>query len=203
MSPSKSALGDGLSADELLARIDERIEILKPLVEELNRLEAARVVLAPDAAASKPRRAAAPRSPAGRRRAPRGANRAAILALARTSPGITVAQLAETTGIAKPTVHSTVYALTRAGELARDGDGVKVAGEPMTTSAPARLAASARRGTPKRSPKRGPTGRRRRARVSAARAGATRRSAAMSPDPGANEATDERRSAGGDGGAAA
>jgi len=42
-------------------------------------------------------------------------------------PGATTAQIAEATGIAKRTLHSTIYHLKKRGELVSDGDGVRLA----------------------------------------------------------------------------
>ena len=140
-----------LSLDQLLAHIDRRLTALRPLVREFEQLESARVALVADYGTGTERasRSASPAAaPSARgRRAPRGANRAAILRIAGEQPGITVAEIAQATGIGKPTVHSTVYALTRRGELQRAADGVKLAGssEPAARAAPARRPAARRR----------------------------------------------------------
>lgn len=160
--------GAGLSLAQLIAQIDTRLEALRPLVREFEQLESARAVLVGDHGGGAGRARRSPRppaaSPARGRRAPRGANRAAILRLAGERPGITVAEIAQVAGIGKPTVHSTVYALTRRGELERAGDGVKLVGG---SSEPA--ARAARRAAPAR---------RHAARRRAARARAARRTAA-------------------------
>ncbi|WP_041730058.1 helix-turn-helix domain-containing protein [Conexibacter woesei] len=143
----------GLSLDQLIEQIDTRLEALRPFVAEFEQLEAARAVLVADHGAGARRlRARASRGTAAQprraRRAPRGANRAAILHLAAERPGITVAEIAQETGIGKPTVHSTVYALKRRGELENAGDGVKLAGgtrrESASRATPARRAAAGR-----------------------------------------------------------
>jgi hypothetical protein len=177
----------GLSLDQLIRQIDNRLAALRPLVREFEQLEAARAALVADygaATAGGASRRARPASalPSHRRRAPRGANRAAILSLAGERPGITVAEIAQTTGIGKPTVHSTVYALTRRGELARAGDGVKLAG----SSEPA--PGAARRAPPERRPatRRRPARKAGRARAVARKAAARRRaSARRTPEPSA------------------
>jgi DNA-binding transcriptional ArsR family regulator len=118
--------------------IEKRLQELRPLIEEKERLEAVLAALtngsaAPPAAA--PARAATPR-PAGRapyaagrgRRAPRGANREAILSVVRERPGVSAAEVAEITRIAKPTVHTTISQLKRKGILEPEGSGgVKLA----------------------------------------------------------------------------
>lgn len=146
--------GESISREQLLAQIDTRLEVLRPLVDEYEQLSRARAVLGEDAAGSAARGGVAGRGSArparGNRRAPRGANREAILRLAGERPGITVAEIASETGIGKPTVHSTVYALTRRGELQRAGDGVELAGSQAPAPRPARRSASSRRASARR-----------------------------------------------------
>lgn len=123
--------------------IEKRLRELKPLIEEKEQLEAVLAALtngsaasptvaaAPRARAATPRSAAAGRAPyAGgkSRRAPRGANREAILAVVRERPGISAAEVASVTRIAKPTVHTTISQLKRKGILEPEGSGgVKLA----------------------------------------------------------------------------
>lgn len=143
--------------DPLLPRLKKEIEArlaeLRPLVAEVEQLEAAKMALL-DGSASAPGptlaptsrrrsardsrspRAAAPR-PTGETqesgRAPRGANREAILALVEERPGVSVAEIASVTKIAKPTVATTVSKLKRDGVLADEAGGVKLASrEPVT-----------------------------------------------------------------------
>ena len=62
------------------------------------------------------------------RRAPRGANREAILSVVRERPGVSAAEVASITRIAKPTVHTTISQLKRKGILEPEGSGgVKLA----------------------------------------------------------------------------
>ncbi len=62
------------------------------------------------------------------RHAPRGANREAILKLVGERPGISAAEVAEITNIAKPTVRTTISQLKRKGILEPGGaNGVKLA----------------------------------------------------------------------------
>lgn len=118
--------------------IEKRLQELRPLIEEKERLEAVLAALTNGSAstpAAPPARAAAPRTvgrapyAAGRgRRAPRGANREAILSVVRERPGVSAAEVAEITKIAKPTVHTTISQLKRKGILEPEGSGgVKLA----------------------------------------------------------------------------
>lgn len=117
--------------------IERRLAELRPLIEEKERLEAVLAALTGERVGdggARPRtRAAAgrPRAPyaGGRaRRAPRGANREAILRVVAERPGITAAEVAEITEIAKPTVHTTISQLKRKGILVPEGtNGVKLA----------------------------------------------------------------------------
>jgi DNA-binding transcriptional ArsR family regulator len=122
--------------------IEKRLQELRPLIEEKDQLEAVLSALSGDyvpangggSAPARPRARAA--APAGRapyaggrsRRAPRGANREAILKLVGERPGISAAEVAEITNIAKPTVHTTISQLKRKGILEPEGaNGVKLA----------------------------------------------------------------------------
>jgi DNA-binding transcriptional ArsR family regulator len=125
--------------------IERRLQELRPLLAEKEQLEAVLAALtnghAPSGGASsgrgRARPAAAPvASDAGRapyaggrrRRAPRGANREAILKVVQERPGVSAAEVAEVTKIAKPTVHTTISQLKRKGILAPEGaNGVKLA----------------------------------------------------------------------------
>lgn len=166
----------------IVADIDARLAELAPLIEEHAKLAAARAELTGNGAApARPARRTADRTaratrPAAGRRAPRGANRAAILAYVAENPSATVAQISDATGIAKPTLHATVYGLKRTGDLVSSGRGVKT----PQVDAPARARARARsRGR------------------AARRAAAKRRAASRSPTtPAAPDASDARAPAG-------
>jgi hypothetical protein len=83
--------------------------------------------------------------PAGDERAPRGANQTAILAIVDERPGVSVAEIASVTKIAKPTVATTVSKLKREGVLADEAGGVKLASrQPLTLSKAATPAAAER-----------------------------------------------------------
>jgi len=118
--------------------IEKRLQELRPLIEEKERLEAVLAALTNGSAAAPaaPRVRATPTRSAARapyaagkgRRAPRGANREAILTVVRERPGVSAAEVAEITRIAKPTVHTTISQLKRKGILEPEGSGgVKLA----------------------------------------------------------------------------
>jgi DNA-binding transcriptional ArsR family regulator len=126
--------------------IEKRLAELRPLIAEKEQLEAVLAALkngtaaaggggavaaAPRAPRTTTTRAAAGRAPyAGgkSRRAPRGANREAILSVVRERPGVSAAEVAAITRIAKPTVHTTISQLKRKGILESEGSGgVKLA----------------------------------------------------------------------------
>jgi len=139
--------------------IHARLAELRPLVAEAAQLEAAkRALLDKHAASAPPARPTAPpprstaaRAPRARAeaadngaersaaesggRAPRGANQEAILALVEERPGVSVAEIASVTKIAKPTVASTVSKLKREGVLADEAGGVKLASRRPVTLA--------------------------------------------------------------------
>jgi DNA-binding transcriptional ArsR family regulator len=120
--------------------IEQRLAELRPLIQEKEQLEAVLAALAADlngngSTAAAPRRARssaavsrAPYAGGRQRRAPRGANREAILKIVAERPGVSAAEVAEITNIAKPTVHTTISQLKRKGILEPEGaNGVKLA----------------------------------------------------------------------------
>jgi predicted HTH transcriptional regulator len=117
--------------------IEQRLQELRPLLQEKEQLEAVLAALtnghhAAPTERSRARAAVAPaaRAPyAGgkRRRAPRGANREAILKVVQERPGVSAAEVAAVTKIAKPTVHTTISQLKRKGILEAEGaNGVRL-----------------------------------------------------------------------------
>ncbi|HYV17132.1 MAG TPA: winged helix-turn-helix domain-containing protein [Conexibacter sp.] len=145
----------------LKREIDARIEELRPLVAEAAQLEAARDALLEEIAAPRrrpdtvpsrilprPATSMAPVSEAPAR--PRAAEdddgasrspiRDAILALVEERPGVSVAEIASVTKIAKPTVATTVSKLKRDGVLADEMGGVKLASRKPITLAEAAAA---------------------------------------------------------------
>jgi len=122
--------------------IEKRLAELRPLIEEKEQLEAVLAALTNGVtgvsagAAPAPRARAATTAPASRapyaagkgKRAPRGANREAILSVVRERPGVSASEVAAITRIAKPTVHTTISQLKRKGILEPEGSGgVKLA----------------------------------------------------------------------------
>ncbi len=116
--------------------IDARLRELNPLVSEYDRLTEARESLSDGAPAPERRarstsrtasRRAGARQPRGGRaagkgggkRAPRGENRAKLLAVVEERPGVSVGEVAQATGIKKPIVYSTMYKLVETGEVAK------------------------------------------------------------------------------------
>lgn len=139
-SDSGRIASDGLSLMDVIVQVDARLEELRPLVREFEQLVIARAALAAGAGELPRRTAARPRVSRAAtrrgRRAPRGANRDAILVVVGRRAGITVAEIATLTGIARPTVHSTVYALRARGILATEGTGVRIPGANASTTSP-------------------------------------------------------------------
>jgi DNA-binding transcriptional ArsR family regulator len=126
--------------EQIQRDIEQRLAELRPLIQEKEQLEAVLAALSGDfngngSSRVAPRRAArasagarAPYAGGKPRRAPRGANREAILAVVAERPGVSAAEVAEITNIAKPTVHTTISQLKRKGILEPEGtNGVKLA----------------------------------------------------------------------------
>jgi hypothetical protein len=111
--------------DRIKQQINTRLEELRPLVDEQHRLEAALQALgnaAPRAPAAKPRAPASARTPKvkpakTRKRAPRGANREAVLSAVRDRPGATSAELAHVSGVERNTLYALLARLVKEGEL--------------------------------------------------------------------------------------
>src|SRR4051812_46017841 len=124
---------------EVQGEIRERLRALHPAVAEYERLEAGLAALdgvrAPASrvtGATPPRAASAPApesSAASRRtssrrrsatRAPRGANRAAVLRALGERPGVGVSELAAATGVKKPVLHGLLARLVEQGEVVKE-----------------------------------------------------------------------------------
>ena len=111
--------------DELATRLTE----LRPLVDEHERLEAALRALSDAKAPVRTPRAAQSAGPDGsgaaratapapaRKRAPRGANRAAVLRAAEQRPGASGAELAVASGVERNTLYALLARLVNDGEL--------------------------------------------------------------------------------------
>jgi hypothetical protein len=104
----------------ILREVRARLKESRAAVDEYERLQAALRAL-DEGAAETPARARAPRrtSAPTRQRARRGANRERALRVVGDRPGLTVAELAAATGIAKNTVYSLTRVLTQQGEIER------------------------------------------------------------------------------------
>lgn len=122
--------------DETVRQIRARLEELLPVVAEYERLQAAYAALdgAGARASEQPSVGAGararPQKRAGRRRAgsgsrragsraKRGQNKAAVFGVIAERPGVTVAEIAQVTKIAKPLVHNSTRAGVDRGELER------------------------------------------------------------------------------------
>ena len=112
---------------DLRARLRRRMDELRPLVDEFHQLERAAAALGVSAPGDgepaprpAPKRKGKPKAKAkggAGKRAPRGANRAAVLAVVGERPGVSVGEIASVTGIAKAQVYSITRAALAAGDL--------------------------------------------------------------------------------------
>jgi CRP-like cAMP-binding protein len=113
--------------DEKLKEIDARLKELKPLVDEYNRLDAARSALSgvdkPAAATVTRRRRSA--SSNGRRGRPRGSGTRAAqaLQLVEQNPGITIPDLAAAMGIKQNYLYRVMPGLAEEGKVTKSGRG--------------------------------------------------------------------------------
>jgi len=122
--------------EEKRKEIQQRLDELKPLVDEFRRLEAAERALAgvtddggaPAAApARRARRASAPNGGGGggRRGRPKGSGTRAVqaLELVRARPGITIPELAEAMGIKQNYLYRVMPTLAEEGQIVKSGRG--------------------------------------------------------------------------------
>jgi hypothetical protein len=113
--------------DEKLKEIDARLKELKPLVDEYNRLDAARRALSgvdkPAAATTTRRRRSS--SSNGRRGRPRGSGTRAAqaLQLVEQNPGITIPDLATAMGIKQNYLYRVMPGLAEEGKVTKSGRG--------------------------------------------------------------------------------
>jgi hypothetical protein len=117
--------------ERIQAEIRERLDASREAVREYERLRAALEALdgaarpasrgdrsqATPVARSRARRRA--KSGGARKRAPRGANREAVLQVVGERPGITTSELAAASGVAKPTLYALLSSLTKQDVLQR------------------------------------------------------------------------------------
>ena len=117
--------------DQIRSEMSTRLAELRPLVDEHTRLEMALQALdarrAPvpaspaRAPAARSRSRAPQKTPAtARKRAPRGANRLAVLRAAEDRPGATSAELATISGVQANTLHALLARLVKSGELQKE-----------------------------------------------------------------------------------
>lgn len=113
--------------DAKVREIEERLQELRPLIDEFYRLEAASAALN-DSAAPAPRRtraAATNGSPRRRARGGRGESTRATetVELVRAQPGITIPELAKHMGIKPNYLYRVLPQLADEGKVRRDGKG--------------------------------------------------------------------------------
>jgi hypothetical protein len=120
--------------DAKVREIEERLQELRPLIEEFHRLEAASAALDGVSAAggaSPRRRAPAPASngtarrgrPRGRRGGGENTRAAQTVELVRTNPGISIPELASHMGIKPNYLYRVLPQLADEGKVRRDGKG--------------------------------------------------------------------------------
>jgi hypothetical protein len=124
--------------EPLLQRIQveirTRLRASEPAVHEYARLEkalaaldvvaaadtrSARTITPASAPAARTRRRSPSRRPNGSR-APRGANRAAVLRVLDERPGVSVAELAAASGVQRPVLYTLLKTLEQRGEIAKE-----------------------------------------------------------------------------------
>lgn len=107
--------------EERLKDIERQLAEHEPLLRERDQIEAA--LAQPPFAADAPVRPGAKRAPAARKpaaaakRAPRGANREAILKTVDERPGASASEIAAATNIARPVTYNTLAKLVEQGRL--------------------------------------------------------------------------------------
>jgi hypothetical protein len=107
--------------EQRLKVVERELAAVEPLVRERERLEAA--LSTPPFAASAPRARvatkAAPAPKARAPRAPRGANREAILKLVGERPGVSAGEISDVTKIKRAVTYNTLSKLVEQGQLAK------------------------------------------------------------------------------------
>ena len=101
--------------EQRLKEIERELAALEPLVREQERIQAALARL-PSAGPARPAAKAAS-SRARRTRAPRGANREAILRVVGERPGVSAAELSDVTKIARAVTYNTLAKLVEQGRI--------------------------------------------------------------------------------------
>ena len=103
--------------EQRLNEIDRRLADVQPLMDEQQKIRAA-LARAPFAVASRPTPRAMPARKVTKR-APRGANRDAILGVVAGRPGATASEIADVTKISRPVTYNTLAKLVEQGRLAK------------------------------------------------------------------------------------
>lgn len=134
---------------DIRQQLDARLAELRPLVDEHGRLNAAMKALSetkPRAAGATPASSpvkttsARARKPPPAKRAPRGANRQAVLRAASERPGATRAELAAVSGVDPNTLSALLARLVKAGALQTRALPTGRTGYALADSAPAQPA---------------------------------------------------------------
>ena len=110
------------SLDEVKRQLRDRLQELRPLVEEYRQLERAAEALgaadvAPAAPAAAKRRAPKQASRGDAKRAPRGENKRAVFQVIADRPGVSVGEIAQVTKIGNPLVYGVTRNGVNRGEL--------------------------------------------------------------------------------------
>jgi hypothetical protein len=143
--------------ERVRAEIRERLESSRAAVEEYERLRAAAAALGESTesagpvrrsrlAVARPRQRARPANGSPAKRAPRGANREAVLRVLAERPGVSAAELAATSGVARPVLYTLLARLVERGEVVKESlpggamgyalarEGVVASGSPASTA---------------------------------------------------------------------
>jgi IclR-like helix-turn-helix domain-containing protein len=145
-----------LLLDRIHSQIRARVRELEPLAREHDRLEAALTALggpvagraatsAPAAKAATAKRGSKVPTTARRasaKRAPRGANRAAVLGVLAERPGVSASELAGASGVARPVLYALLRTLDERGEIAKEELPGGTTGYRLAPESPSALDAS-------------------------------------------------------------
>jgi hypothetical protein len=139
--------------DQIHAQIRERIRALEPVAREYERVDAALTALGgsvdADARSARPTPVAKPAAavkrhpktpPSGNqaatKRAPRGANRAAVFSVLADRPGASASELATASGVGRTVLYGLLKRLEESGEIAKEQLPGGTTGYRLTREAP-------------------------------------------------------------------